>query len=95
MLRDPIDQLISHIAWVRRLAEPDEKERFYQHDTEIQDIATSLAKVDLESPVHLAKWVSELSREAQSLFDNCQVRYLTDRRPSDRGRPAASRNVTC
>ncbi|UQX10572.1 sulfotransferase family 2 domain-containing protein [Candidatus Mycobacterium methanotrophicum] len=85
MLRDPIDQLISHIAWVRRLADPDEKKRFYQHDAAVQHIATCLAKVDLGSPVHLKKWASELSGEAQSLFDNCQVRYLTDRGQTDRG----------
>ena len=84
VLRDPIDQIISHIAWVRRLADPDEEKRFYQHDTEIQHLATCLAKVDLGSPVHLKKWASELSPDAQSFFDNCQVRYLTDRGPTDR-----------
>jgi hypothetical protein len=85
VLRDPIDQLISHIAWARRLADPDLKELFYQHATEIQHIATCLAELDLGSPVHLKKWASELSPEAQWLFDNCQVRYLTDRRQTDRG----------
>lgn len=84
VLRDPIDQIISHIAWVRRLADPDEEKRFYQHDTEIQHIATCLAKVDLGSPVHLKKWASDLSPTGQLLFDNCQVRYLTDRAPTDR-----------
>ena len=85
MLRDPIDQLISHIAWARRLAEPDEKERFYRHHSEVQHVATCLAELDLGSPVHLAKWASELSPGARSFFDNCQVRYLTDRGQIDRG----------
>jgi hypothetical protein len=84
VLRDPIDQIISHIAFVRNLAEPEEKERFDGHDTEIQHIATCLAELDLGSPVHLKKWASELSPEAQWLFDNCQVRYLTDCEPTDR-----------
>lgn len=84
MLRDPIDQIISHIAWVRRLADPDEEERFYQHDTEIQHLATCLAELDLGSPVHLKKWASDLTDVGQSLFDNCQVRYLNDREPTDR-----------
>ena len=84
VLREPIDQLISHIAWTRRLADSDKKELFYQHETAIQNIATSLAQLDLGSPVHLKKWASELSGEAQSLFDNCQVRYLTDSEPTGR-----------
>ncbi len=84
VLRDPIDQIISHIAWVRRLADPDEKKRFYQHETEIQHLATRLAELDLGSAVHLKKWASDLSLKAQALFDNCQVRYLTDRTPTDR-----------
>ena len=84
VLRDPIDQIVAHIAWIRSLADPDEKERFYQHDAEIQHIATCLAELDLGSPVHLKKWASDLSYVGQSLFDNCQVRYLTDRAPTDR-----------
>ncbi len=84
VLRDPIDQIISHIAWARRLADPDAKEHFYQHDTELQRIATCLAELDLGSPVHLKKWASDLSHAGQSLFDNCQVRYLTDQEPTDR-----------
>ena len=84
VLRDPIEQIISHIAWARRLADPDEKEHFYQHDTEIQHIATCLAELDLGSPVHLKKWASDLSHAGHSLFDNCQVRYLTDQEPPDR-----------
>lgn len=85
VLREPIDQLISHIAWVRRLADPEEKQRFYQHTPEIQRIAMRLADLDLGSPVHLKKWASELSGEALSLFDNCQVRYLTDLGSANRG----------
>ncbi|OBK34779.1 hypothetical protein A5658_11055 [Mycobacterium sp. 1245111.1] len=84
VLRDPIDQIISHIAWLRRLADPDAKELFYQHDTELQHIATCLAELDLGSPVHLKKWASDLSHAGQSLFDNCQVRYLADQAPADR-----------
>lgn len=84
VLRDPIDQIISHIAFVRNLADPDEKKRFDGHDAEIQHMATCLAEVDLGSPVHLKKWASDLSLTGQLLFDNCQVRYLTDRAPADR-----------
>jgi hypothetical protein len=93
VLRDPIDQIISHIVLLRRLAE-DEKEHFHQGDAhwpfwaistppEIQHIATCLAEMDLGSPVHLKKWVSDLSDVGLSLLDNCQVRYLNDRAPND------------
>ena len=83
VLRDPIEQVVAHIAWIRSLADPDEKERFYQHDTEIRNIATCLAELDLRSPVHLKKWAEDLSYLGRSLFDNSQVRYLTDRAPTD------------
>ncbi len=44
VLRDPIDQIISHIAWYRRLADPDNKKRFYEHATSMQNLATCLAR---------------------------------------------------
>ncbi len=34
--------------------------------------------------MQLKKWASDLSPEMWGHFDNCQVRYLTDRDPTDR-----------
>lgn len=83
VLRDPVEQLASHIAWARRLAEPGESFRFFRHDKLIQEISLDLARRDLSSPKELGSWVQNLPKEPRSFFDNCQVRYLATRAQID------------
>ncbi len=48
VLRAPMEQLVSHLAWIRRLAEPDEQERYAAHPPYVQAFADKLAAMDLK-----------------------------------------------
>lgn len=76
VLRIPIEQVISHITFVRELAEPSEKRRFNFHNKKIQEIAIKLKKTDLSSPKELENLIKWLEDNQIWLFHDCQVRYL-------------------
>jgi hypothetical protein len=81
VLREPLDQLVSHLSWVRRLAEPGEEERLALHPPYVQAFAARLAGCDFTRADAVSRLVESLSREERGLVDNCQVRYLTARSP--------------
>jgi hypothetical protein len=81
VLREPLEQLISHLAWIRRLAAPGEEERYEAHPPYVQAFADKLAMTDFSDPRALEALVDGLTREERGLVDNCQCRYLTDTVP--------------
>jgi len=77
ILRNPIEQIVSHITFVRReLAEPSEKERLKTHSKPIQEIALKLKKTDLSNPAKIEKFITWLEKKNYWLFHDCQTRYL-------------------
>jgi hypothetical protein len=76
LLRSPIHQLISHITFVRELAEPTEKERFKSHSKAIQNIAIKLKETDLSKAEDIEKFIVWLEKNNYWLFHDCQTRYL-------------------
>ncbi len=76
VIREPLDQLISHLAWIRRLAEPGEVERFNVHPPLIQAFATKLSRYDLSNPTSIAFLIHSLNERERILVDNHQVRYF-------------------
>ena len=77
VVREPFAQLISHIAWVRRLADPGEEQRLLRHPEYVQSFSQKLAECDLEDPGAITAIIDSLSRQERQLVDNCQVRYFT------------------
>lgn len=75
-LRDPKAHVISHLAWIRKLAEPSEKIRFLRHPKYIQDLALKMKQTDLHSPSQARAFVDGLTTQERALLDNPQVRYL-------------------
>jgi len=76
IFRIPIEQVISHITFVRELAEPSEKKRFSSHNKAIQEIAMKLKKTDLSSPQEIENLIKWLEDNKIWLFHDCQTRYL-------------------
>jgi len=76
VFRIPIQQVVSHITFVRELAEPSEKERFNSHNKRIQEIAMKLKKTDLSSPKEIENLIKWLEDNKIWLFHDCQTRYL-------------------
>lgn len=77
VLREPLEQLLSHLAWIRRLASPGEEYRYEAHPPYVQAFADKLAATDLADPQALEALASGLTHQERGLVDNCQCRYLT------------------
>jgi len=78
VIREPLDQVISHLAWIRRLAEPGEAERFDAHPPLIQAFAKKLCRYDLSNPTSVAFLINSLNERERILVDNHQVRYFAN-----------------
>lgn len=76
ILRNPVQQLISHLKWVKALAAPDNSARLRLHTEVIQEIAHRLWETSLNDVDKIGRVIREDFDEARQLFDNCQVRYL-------------------
>jgi hypothetical protein len=77
VVREPHAHLISHLAWIRKLADQAEKARFAQHPVFVQHFARKLAKTDLSKPEEIIRLIASLEDKEKQLVDNCQVRYFT------------------
>ncbi len=75
--RRPDAQLASHIAWVRRLAEPDEETRLNRQPPQIRRIVEQLALRNLADPDHLMSLVTWLNAQKAFLFHNTQTQYIS------------------
>jgi hypothetical protein len=76
VFREPVKQLMSHIAWVRKLAEPENLPEFYKHAGHFQEMAIRLKNTDLSSSRELTLFANNLNRFERTTFSNFQTRYL-------------------
>jgi len=74
--RIPMEHVISHIAWVRKLGDKGEEVRLKQHNVTVQKIVKKLLKVDLSEPREITKFIKWLENEKIHLFHNTQIKYL-------------------
>lgn len=82
--REPLSHLKSHMNWVRRLAEPDLVNNRDSHSVVVHVIADELATLDFSNVDSIQSYVKQIKPIAYGLFDNCQVRFLSDVRPNER-----------
>ncbi len=75
-LRQPSAHLISHLVWIRRLAEEGERQRFLDHPEYIQRLAIKLWETDFSSRASVRSFAESLEAPEIALLDNPQVRYL-------------------
>jgi hypothetical protein len=74
--RLPLTHVISHISWVRKLADPDERDRLQKHNKTIQKTAAKLADTDLSQPNEITELIRWLGANKVFLFHNTQTKYL-------------------
>lgn len=77
VVREPYAHLVSHLSWIRKLADQSELQRFGQHPLFVQHFAQKLKKTDLSKPEELVRLIASLEDQEKQLVDNCQVRYFT------------------
>lgn len=77
VLRNPVDQLISHLNWVRRLSFETDGPLFASRPREVQELAVFLGSIDFSRKCDVERLVRDLSPHGHHLFNNCQTRYLS------------------
>ena len=76
ILRDPLDHMVSHLNWVKRLSLPEFKSDYDAHDDKIKSVVSELKNIDLTSFNEIKKYLSNLKDHAKKLFINGQSRYF-------------------
>jgi hypothetical protein len=79
VLREPFAHLISHLSWVRHLAEEENHEFFLKHPPGIQTIAMEMKNYDFTEPQQVKSFLMRFNRTKISLFYNNQTRYLVSK----------------
>lgn len=74
--RHPVDHIISHIAWIRHLADLGCENKLAAHPKFVQELSKLFASTDLSNPLALARVLDNLDAESFALLDNTQTRYL-------------------
>jgi len=75
-LRNPMEHVISHIAWVRKLGDKSEEGRLKQHNTTVQKIVKKLLTLDLSKVDDIKKLIYWLEKEKIYLFHDTQIKYI-------------------
>jgi len=76
VVRKPVDQLVSHIAWIRYQTETEQSRAFRSLPDHVKRLAEKSSRFDLGNPEALEKFLGSLEPPALGFFDNCQTRYL-------------------
>jgi Glycosyl transferase family 2 len=92
-LRNPVEQLLSHLKMVKSLGAPGVDPFRNQRSGIIQEMADRLWEISLNDIERIHRFIYEEFNEAKQYFDNCQVRYLIDYRDRLIGSADASEAV--
>jgi len=76
--REPIDHVISHLKWIKKLGEPSEHKRLLQHTKAIQKIVNEIMKYDLGNAQDISKFIQWLETNNIFYFHDTQTRYFCD-----------------
>ncbi|MEX2500372.1 MAG: hypothetical protein WD397_16005 [Wenzhouxiangellaceae bacterium] len=76
VIRTPMDQVTSHLAWMRYQTEGRQKRVYGGLPDFLKQLANRMSKIDLGNPETLERFLGELEPKELSFFDNCQTRYL-------------------
>lgn len=77
VLRNPVDQLYSHINWVAWVGADTSSEFFKAHSSAVQEASLRLCSIDLAKPSEFLRYIEGMNETERFLFDNCQTRYLS------------------
>lgn len=78
--REPVDYTISHLKWVRKLADEGEEKRFNEHPPIFQRIAKEMLKYDFSIPLDIIKFISWIESIGFGYFHNTQTLYMNSDR---------------
>ncbi len=76
VLREPLEQLVSHIAWIRFQTEPEQSRAFRSLPDNVKRLAERLTRFSPGNAEALESFMASLESPDLAFFDNCQTRYL-------------------
>lgn len=74
--REPLAYVISHLKWVRKLADSEEKERFKKHPKHFQDIAMKMLDYNFSNSEDIKNFIEWLESIDFYYFHNTQMQYM-------------------
>lgn len=74
--REPLSYVISHLKWVRKLAEDSESERLAAHPKIFQDIAIKMKEYDFSNANQITMFIQWLESINFYYFHNTQTHYM-------------------
>ncbi len=77
IFREPLSHLISHLNWVASISNDVESNFFRSHTVEIKNLSKKIRHIDFTDYDAVKEFVENMNEEANTLFNNCQMRYLT------------------
>jgi len=74
--REPVSYVISHLKWVRKLADPGEEARFLSHPPLFQEISLKMKEFDFSNASEITEFIKWLDSINFTYFHNTQAHYL-------------------
>ena len=74
--REPLSHVISHLSWVRKLADPGEEARFRAHPEIFQKIALKMKEFDFSDARDISSFITWLDEIKFYYFHNTQLHYM-------------------
>jgi len=81
ILRDPFNQLISHINWLKYISHDPKGSFFLNHPEPIQEISLKIREINFSNTSEIEIFLKRLSPLGNQLLNNCQTRYLLNATP--------------
>ncbi len=78
-MREPLQQLASHIHWLDHFNQMEMQDQYAGLPARIKAEVDRIGQIDFSSPRSLQDYLTTLSPTGISLFDNVQTRYLSRR----------------
>lgn len=76
LLREPLEQLLSHVKWVLYLCEDKSSDRYKRQPDQVKDLGGRLSEIDFFDAQSIERGFDALPQFGHLLFNNCQTRYL-------------------
>jgi hypothetical protein len=80
ILRNPIDQLKSHIKWLISITRDRNEDLYKENNQHFIDLSLKLSSIDWNCPSDVESWSRSISHLEKQLFYNCQTRYFINNR---------------
>jgi hypothetical protein len=74
--REPVSYVVSHLKWVRKLADPGEEERLRNHPEIFQKIALKMTEFDFANPQDITRFIAWLESINFYYFHSTQMHYM-------------------